>query len=111
MERECLTLKILENKSNVGVFGKMYNNMQTLDPATGQFLLENTPDARNAFLSRYASANTDWFKLLFRNSLTQEHSLSISSGTDKAQHYTSVSFYNDNGWTIADKVKRYTFNS
>lgn len=106
-----LNLKDIGNKSNVGVFGKMYNNMQTLDPATGQFLLENTPDARNAFLSRYANANTDWFKLLFRNSLTQEHSLSISSGTDKAQHYTSVSFYNDNGWTIADKVKRYTFNS
>ncbi|WP_052496073.1 SusC/RagA family TonB-linked outer membrane protein [Pedobacter lusitanus] len=106
-----LNLKDIGNAANVGVYGKMYNNLQTIDPATGQFLLQNTPDARNAFLSRYASANTDWFKYLFRNTLTQEHSISISSGTDKAQHYTSVSFYNDNGWTIADKVKRYTFNS
>lgn len=106
-----LNLKDIGNQSNVGVFGKMYNDLQTIDPTTGKFLLENTPDARNAFLSRYANANTDWFHLLFRNTLTQEHSISISSGTDKAQHYTSVSFYNDNGWTIADKVKRYTFNS
>ncbi|QNK61034.1 SusC/RagA family TonB-linked outer membrane protein [Pedobacter sp. PAMC26386] len=106
-----LNLKDIGNNSNVGIFGKMYSELQTIDPATGQFYLQNTPDARNAFLSRYASANTDWFHLLFRNTLTQEHSISISSGTDKAQHYTSLGYYNDNGWTIADKVKRYTFNS
>lgn len=106
-----LNLKDIGNMSNVGVYGKMYSELQTINPATGQFYLQNTPDARNAFLSRYASANTDWFHLLFRNTLTQEHSISISSGTDKSQHYTSVSYYNDNGWTIADKVKRYTFNS
>ena len=59
----------------------------------------------NTFLKRYALANTDWFDLLFRNSLTQEHSLSISSGTDKSQSFFSTSFYNDGGWTVADKVK------
>jgi TonB-linked SusC/RagA family outer membrane protein len=54
--------------------------------------------------------NTDWFDILFRNSLTQDHSLSLSSGTDRAQSYFSTSFYNDQGWTIADRVKRYTIN-
>src|SRR5204863_6920991 len=53
---------------------------------------------------------TDWFDILFKNSLTQEHSLSISSGTDKSQSFFSTSFYNDAGWTIADNVKRYTLN-
>lgn len=95
---------------NTGVYGKLAELINTYDPATGQFAVENTPEARKAFLLRYAKANTDWFDVLFRNSLTQEHSLSISSGTDKAQSYFSASFYNDNGWTVADNVKRYTAN-
>ena len=72
--------------------------------------LQNTRRARKAFLMRYAKANTDWFDLLFRNNFMQEHSLSISSGTDSSQSYFSTSYYGDNGWTIADKVNRYTLN-
>jgi TonB-dependent SusC/RagA subfamily outer membrane receptor len=106
-----LNLKNIGNAADVGVYGKMYTELQTIDPQTGQFQLENTATAKNAFLKRYANANTDWFHLLFRNSFTQEHSLSFSSGSDKSQSYTSMSFYSDNGWTVADKVKRYTFSS
>jgi TonB-linked SusC/RagA family outer membrane protein len=95
---------------NTGVYGKLAEKINTFDPATGKFEVENTPEARNAFLMRYAKENTNWFDVLFRNSLTQEHSLSVSSGTDKAQSYFSASFYNDNGWTVADNVKRYTAN-
>ncbi|HEY6977327.1 MAG TPA: SusC/RagA family protein, partial [Chitinophagaceae bacterium] len=76
----------------------------------GNFALQNTPEAKAAFLKRYALANTDWFDILFKNSITQEHSLSISSGTEKSQNFFSVSYYNDPGWTIADKVNRYTLN-
>lgn len=95
---------------NTGVYGKLADRIKTFDPATGRFAVENTPGGRAAFLMRYAKANTDWFDVLFKNSLTQEHSLSISSGTEKAQSYFSASFYNDNGWTVADNVKRYTAN-
>jgi TonB-linked SusC/RagA family outer membrane protein len=66
---------------------------------------------KNEFLKRYAKANTDWFDVLFRNSLLQEHSISISSGTEKSQLYFSTSFMNDNGWTVGDKVKRFTGNA
>src|SRR5690606_32601805 len=45
-----------------------------------------------------------------RNNLVQEHSLSISSGTDRSQSYFSTSYFGDNGWTIADKINRYTLN-
>jgi len=38
-------------------------------------------------------------------SLIQEHSLSISSGSDKAQYYFSGSYYNDNGQTIGQYAK------
>lgn len=100
----------IANRANTGVYGKMSDLIRTVDPATGQFALENTPEARAAFLMRYAGVNTDWFDVLFRNALTQEHSLSLSHGTEKAQSYFSTSFYNDQGWTIADNVKRYTAN-
>lgn len=99
------------NESDKGVFGKMYDMMQQVDPTTGKFALENTPEARRAYLERYARANTDWFRLLFNNSFIQEHTVSLSGGTDKMQSYFSASFLNDNGWTIADKVSRYTFNA
>ena len=110
LERKgSLDFNSIANRANAGVYGKMADLIKTVNP-DGSFGLANTPEARSAFLSRYASANTDWFGILFRNSLTQEHSLSLSSGTDKAQSYFSTSFYNDQGWTIADNVKRYTIN-
>ena len=105
-----LDFSSIANRGNAGVYGKMADLIKTVNP-DGSFALANTPEARAAFLMRYARANTDWFNVLFKNSLTQEHSLSISSGTDKAQSYFSTSFFNDQGWTIADNVKRYTINA
>jgi TonB-linked SusC/RagA family outer membrane protein len=106
-----LNLADVGNMADKGVFGKMYDQLQEVDGATGGFMLENTPEARRTFLERYAKANTNWFNVLFRNSIIQEHSISLTGGTEKMQSYVSTSFYNDNGWTIADKVKRFTFNS
>lgn len=97
-------------RSNGGVYTKMYNLIDTYDEETGKYLLENTTEAREQFLKRYAEANTDWFDILFRNSFVQEHSISVSSGTEKARHYFSGSYYDDNGYSIADKVKRFTGN-
>jgi len=93
-----------------GVFTKMYQLINTYDATSGQFGLANTPEARNAFLSRYAIANTDWFDVLFKNSLMQEHAISVSSGTEKSQLYFSTSYLNDNGWAVGNNVERYTAN-
>jgi len=93
-----------------GVFTKMYNLINTLDPKTGKPLLENTRDARYNFLQRYANINTDWFDLLFKNSLVHDHSLSMSTGTSKAQTYASTSFMNDPGYTLGNQAKRFTAN-
>lgn len=98
-------------RQNGGIFTKMYDLINTYDPATGTFALQNTPEARGAFLERYARANTDWFDVLFKNSFMQEHSVSISSGTEKTQLYFSTSFLKDEGWTVADEVKRFTGNA
>ncbi|MEO6819499.1 MAG: SusC/RagA family TonB-linked outer membrane protein [Ginsengibacter sp.] len=105
-----LNLADIANRNDWGVYGKMYNLINTYDPVTKTFGLANTPEAKNAFLQKYALANTDWFDLLFKNQLIQEHNIAVSSGTEKSQNYLSVSYYGDNGWTIADKVDRLTFN-
>ncbi|MDQ8053024.1 MAG: SusC/RagA family TonB-linked outer membrane protein [Pedobacter sp.] len=98
------------NGMNGGVWAKLYQQINTYDATSGAFGVVNTPEGRTAFLQKYAQANTDWFDILFRNSFVQEHSLSISSGSEKSQHYFSLGYYNDNGWTIADQAKRYTMN-
>ena len=108
LERKGYLNSDILSRANYGVYGQMFNSLNA--DANGNFPLQNTPEARKEFLLRYATANTDWFDVLFRNSLTQEHSLSVSAGTDKSQSFFSTSFYNDNGWTIADNVKRYTLN-
>ncbi|MVT08153.1 SusC/RagA family TonB-linked outer membrane protein [Chitinophaga tropicalis] len=95
---------------NGGVYTKMYQLIDTYDATSGQFGLPNTPESRRQFLERYAKANTNWFDVLFKNSFMQEHSLSVSSGTDRSQLYMSTSFLQDNGWTLADKLKRFTGN-
>ncbi|MBC7937617.1 MAG: SusC/RagA family TonB-linked outer membrane protein [Rhizobacter sp.] len=109
LERKGILTPNILSGSNYGVYGKMFDLINIPD-ANGNFALMNTTEAKSAFLKKYGRANTDWFDILFRNSLIQEHALSISSGTDKSQSFFSTSFYNDNGWTIADNVKRYTLN-
>lgn len=101
--KDFLTFAKVINNPDAGVFGKMASLIDE-----GKLL--NTPEARAAYLDRYARANTDWFDLLFQQKLMQEHNISMSSGTEKAQHYLSVSLYADPGWTIADNVKRYNAN-
>ncbi|MCH5715950.1 hypothetical protein [Niabella hibiscisoli] len=84
--------------------------MYDYDPATDSYALKNTLSDRLNFLERYAKANTDWFDVLFKNSLLQEHSVSVTAGSEKAQTYFSTSFLNDNGQTLGDNVSRYTAN-
>ncbi len=91
-----------------GVYGKMYQLMNTYDATSGQFGLANTPEARNAYLREAEMRNTDWFDELFSTAVSMNHSLSISGGSDKAQYYTSFSIMDDPGWTEASEVKRYT---
>ena len=96
--------------SESGVYGKMYHLINTYDEATGQFALANTDAAKTAYLREAEYRNTDWFDELFSNSIQHNHSISLSSGTEKAQYYTSFSLMNDPGWYKKSKVERYTAN-
>ena len=101
----------LVGSSNSGVYGKMYDLLNTYDPVTGTYALANTAQARNAYLREAEMRNTDWFDLLFNNNILQNHAVSISGGTDKGNFYTSVSVMQDPGWYKSSHVERYTFNA
>ena len=96
--------------SNSGVYGKMYQLMNTYDPTTGTFMLANTPEAQAAYLQDAEYRNTDWFDQLFSSSITHNHSISISTGTDKVSFYGSLSAMMDPGWYKKSKINRYTAN-
>lgn len=97
-------------RSNSGVYAKMYQLLNTFDPVTGLPLLMNTTKARNEYLRDAEMRNTDWFDELFNSNISQLHSVSISSGTDKTSTYASVSALTDPGWYKKSKVNRYTGN-
>ena len=96
--------------SSSGVYGKMYQLMNTYNPETGTYALANTPEAQAAYLQEAEMRNTNWFDELFSNAISRNHSISLSSGNDKAQYYASFSYMDDPGWTEMSKVKRYTAN-
>lgn len=98
------------NAASSGIYGKMYQLISQYDEATGQFALANTPEAKAAYLRAAEYRNTDWFDLLFTNAIQHNHSVSISTGTEKAQTYASVSAMFDPGWTQQSRVERYTAN-
>lgn len=100
----------ISRAANGGVFNKMYNLIYDYDASTGAFALENTEIARNAYLRQAEKRNTNWFDEVFKNSIQQKHSLSLSGGNERSSFYASVSFLNDPGWTIADHVNQFTAN-
>jgi len=95
---------------NSGVYGKMYEEIDTY-LGNNEYALQNTENARNAFLRQYEFLNTDWFDILFNSNVVQNHSISISTGTEKVKNYISMSVMTDPGWSKVSSVNRYTFNA
>lgn len=109
-EKGWLAHASISRAESGGVYNKMYNLINTYDEKSGQFGLENTAEARNAFLQTYEMANTDWFDELFSRTVMQNHSISIATGTEKARTYASLSYLGDPGWTPSSEVDRFTGN-
>src|SRR5690606_22800064 len=87
--------------ANYGMFGKLLNDLSRKEITWEQYYKA---------INRAKTFNTDWFDVIFKNSLAQEHSASISSGTEKAQFYFSGSYFNDGGQTDGQGTQRYTAN-
>lgn len=52
--------------------------------------------------------NTDWFKLLTRDSFSTDHSANISGGSDKFRYYASLGYTGDNDVIRDNYNRRYT---
>ncbi|MDF9795930.1 TonB-linked SusC/RagA family outer membrane protein [Catalinimonas alkaloidigena] len=89
---------------NYGPLGKMFSLISEHEIPWG---INGT--LNEEFLNQYENANTDWFDVLYKDvSLQQQHSVSLTSGTENYNSYYSLSYLNDNGQTVADKVKRFS---
>ncbi len=93
--------------SNSGVYGDLYRRIQRSEIPNDLFTDRHHV---NNFLKEAEFRNTDWFGQLFQPSLQHNHSVSMSSGTEKSQYYSSISGLVDPGWTKRSKVNRYTGN-
>ena len=93
---------------NSGVYGRMY---ALIDAAKdGNAGLPNTPEAKNAYLRAAEFRNTDWFAELFNQTVMHNHSVSFSTGSERARVYASLSAMQDPGWYKASEVSRFTGN-
>lgn len=52
--------------------------------------------------------NTDWFDILCHNSLSHDHNVSITGGSDKVRYYTSVGYTNQDDVIKNTTNRRYT---
>lgn len=84
-----------ENISYEGLTGALYAHQ--LDMAAYQ-----------AAVQKLETNNTDWFKVLFRNSFNMNHSISMSGGAGKTTYYGSLSYTDNHGAAQLDGLKRYT---
>ncbi|MEM1137375.1 MAG: SusC/RagA family TonB-linked outer membrane protein, partial [Bacteroidota bacterium] len=103
-EKGLVDISTSVRAENYGALGNMFAQIANHDLSWGPGGTLN-----EAFLNQYENANTDWFDVLFRDfGLQQQHSLSFTTGSDKSNSYYSLSYLNDQGQTIADKVQRFT---
>ena len=75
-----------KNMPLVGYEGAFYR-YQTAQTNYQEFLNE---------VRHYETVNTDWFDILTENAVTQQHSLSISGGSDATRYYASVGYMRQN---------------
>ena len=61
-----------------------------------------------AGVQKLADMNTDWYDILFRNSFTHAHSLSLSGGNEGTRYYTSFGYDDTQSTAIKNYSRRFT---
>lgn len=56
------------------------------------------------------TVNTDWFDVLYKNSIMQQHSISLNYGGERNSTRLSFSYYDDPGKMRGENTKRFTAN-
>ncbi len=100
--------------SNPAVFPKGDNPNITNDRTI--FLATSDPAAWSNINKGWASgkwegsrvSTTDWKGLVSQTGITQDHTLSVSGGTEKIKAYASFGYLNNKGTSIGQKFTRYS---
>ena len=76
----------------------------------GQYagMTKEEQDAETARLGRHS---TDWFEELFQNSVSQNHYLSLSGGSEKSTYYVSLGYSQNNGLQKKTDYDRYNVSA
>ena len=95
--------------------GLMYGSTITLNPEDSyEGLLNelvNRRITRQEFAAKadeMAHRNTDWFDVLFRNSITHNHALSVAGGMEAIRYYFSAGYNNNQGAAKGSVSERFT---
>ena len=70
-----------------------------------------TEEQFNSEVAAMQTRNTDWFDILCHNSFSQDHSVSVSGGSDKVRYYTSLSLTDQDDVINNTTNRRYTMMS
>lgn len=68
-------------------------------------------EAQDKYLADLSKNTTDWFDLIFRNSVSTNHHLSLSGGGSKYNYYVALGYTHDAGLLIKDSYNRYNVKS
>ena len=109
LRRGNFSYETLTNRRYKGEIARMYELLNTAGP-DGNFGLDNTEAAKTAYLRAAEYHNTNWFAKLFQAGVMQNHAVSLSTGSDKASYYASISVLSDPGWMKYSHSDRYTAN-
>ena len=67
-----------------------------------------TPADFDREVAKIETMNTDWFKLLTKDSFSHQHTLSVSGGSEDARYYASIGYSKDNDVIKGNVNERYT---
>ncbi len=93
-----------QNNGQVSRILQKYN-ISPEDLATKGF--DGIDAAARSEINALRGINTNWNDLIFRSAFTQEHTVSVSGGGDKAAYYFSGGYYDEKGATIGTGANRY----
>ena len=68
-------------------------------------------EQQDAYIEELGSQSTDWFDVLFRNTVSTSHYLSVSGGSDKLTYYVSGGYGWNNGVVVKTNSRSANFSA
>src|SRR5205085_2172606 len=107
------TIDVLKDASATAIYGSRGANgvviVTTKQGKAGRLQLNfNSAVTIENIVDGAQVATTDWKDLVSQTGITQDHTLSVSGGTNKIKAYASFGYLNNKGTSIGQKFTRYS---